>query len=74
MVEVDGYCLASDVSAETGPTVAFVSGYGETRSAWRQVLPLPSVPARLVTYDRARLGGSDGRADRAAHPYSGLAD
>jgi pimeloyl-ACP methyl ester carboxylesterase len=74
MVEVNGYHLAADLSGEAGPTVAFVSGFGETRSAWRMVLPLLAESARLVTYDRAGIGDSGGRADHSAHPYSDLAD
>jgi pimeloyl-ACP methyl ester carboxylesterase len=75
MVDVGGYWLAADVTGDAGPTVVFVAAFGEPRSSWDRVLPLLAEPARVVSYDRAGIGQSDGRPDPAMpRPYSALAE
>jgi pimeloyl-ACP methyl ester carboxylesterase len=61
-VEVGGRRLhihCSGVSAGGGPTVVLESGFGNSSSTWDRVQPGVAKFARVCSYDRAGLGGSD---------------
>ncbi|HEX8148221.1 MAG TPA: alpha/beta fold hydrolase [Pyrinomonadaceae bacterium] len=61
-VDVGGRRLhvhCSGVSAGGGPTVVLESGFGNSSSTWNRVQPEVAKFARVCSYDRAGLGGSD---------------
>jgi pimeloyl-ACP methyl ester carboxylesterase len=61
-VDVGGRRLqinCSGASAAGGPTVVLESGFGHSSSAWARVQPEVAKFARVCSYDRAGLGGSD---------------
>lgn len=61
-VDVGGRRLhihCSGVSAGGGPSVVLESGFGNSSSTWDRVQPEVAKFARVCSYDRAGLGGSD---------------
>lgn len=73
-VDVGGYRLAADVTSGAQPVTVFISGRGDDRTVWSQVLPLLRTRTSTVVYDRAGIGESDPRPARTPQPYSVLAD
>ncbi len=61
-VDVGGrrlHITCSGVSAGGGPTVVLEAGFGNSSSTWGRVQPEVAKFARVCSYDRAGLGGSD---------------
>src|SRR3712207_3720512 len=62
LVDVGGRRLrihCAGVSTAGGPTVVLESGFGNSSSTWNRVQPEVAKFARVCSYDRAGLGGSD---------------
>jgi pimeloyl-ACP methyl ester carboxylesterase len=75
MLPAGSYEISAYVDGNpAGPVVACVSGLGEPGAVWQPVLARIGTRARVVTYDRAGIGGTPARPDPAApHPYSAFA-
>jgi pimeloyl-ACP methyl ester carboxylesterase len=59
MIDIGGYRLHMHVEGEGSHTVIFDAGAGGIGRSWELVRPAIAKAARVVTYDRARLGWSD---------------
>jgi len=59
LVEMGGYRIHLTDSGKGGPTVVVIHGAGESSFSWVHVAREVAPFARVVTYDRPGLGGSD---------------
>ncbi len=58
-IDVGGYRLQVQRTGASGRTVVFLSGLGEPQATWKTIPASVREFARVVTYDRAGVGGSD---------------
>lgn len=74
MVDVGGYQLAADLVLGADPLVVFLSGIGEGRTVWQNVVDLLDSNVAILVYDRAGIGDSGQRAiNDTPLPFSALA-
>ncbi|GAA1378532.1 alpha/beta fold hydrolase [Catellatospora chokoriensis] len=75
LVDVGAYRVACDVTAGIDPTIVLLSGWGDTRDVWRQLVERLAPRQRVVAYDRAGVGDSRPRPDyQRRRTYRELAD
>lgn len=73
MVDVGGRKLYLNIRGSGEPTVVFESGFRDSGQSWDSVADEIANLARVVTYDRAGIGRSDGNANGDAEsPWTDL--